>query len=133
MLAATVPELFGASFAALGECVPFDVAAAVMIEQNLDLHVVTRNGAEMSEPLIERIRTRLRAMIPISAEIVAASETPLPAPRGEGGAQRRVRASIQQDLDAMLQMENRTPGLLLLFSDDPFDETVGQRLAICAA
>jgi len=72
MLAATVPELFGASFAALGECVPFDVAAAVMIEQNLDLHVVTRNGAEVSEAVIERIRTRLHAMIPISAEIVVA-------------------------------------------------------------
>src|SRR5437899_7803872 len=96
MRAATVPELFGASFAALGECVPFDVAAAVMIEQNLDLHVVTRHGAEVSEAVIERIRTRLHAMIPISAEIVVASETPLPAPRGEGGAQRRVRAAMQE-------------------------------------
>src|SRR5438270_12186864 len=106
MLAATVPELFGASFAALGECVPFDVAAAVMIEQNLDLHVVTCHGAEVSEPVIERIRTRLRAMIPISAEIVVASETPLPAPRGEGGAHRRVRGAIQQDLAAILQIDN---------------------------
>ena len=133
MLAATVPELFGASFAALGECVPFDVAAAVMIEQNLDLHVVTQHGAELSEPVIERIRTRLHAMIPISAEIVVASETPLPAPRGEGGAQRRVRGAIQQDLAAILQIENRTAGLLLLLRDTPFDETDAQLLEIFAA
>jgi diguanylate cyclase (GGDEF)-like protein len=133
MRAATVPELFGASFAALGECVPFDVAAAVMIEQNLDLHVVTRHGAELSEPVIERIRTRLHAMIPISAEIVVASENPLPAPRGEGGAERRVRGAIQQDLAAILQIENRTAGLLLLLRDDPFDETDAQLLEIFAA
>src|SRR3954447_11702077 len=77
MRATTVPELFRASFAALGECVPFGVAAAVMIEQNLDLHVVMRGSAAMSDGAIERIRTRLRAMIPISAEIVVASENHL--------------------------------------------------------
>ncbi|HYU25568.1 MAG TPA: GGDEF domain-containing protein, partial [Thermoanaerobaculia bacterium] len=82
---------------------------------------------------IERIRTRLRAMIPISAEIVVASETPLPAPRGEGGAQRRVRGAIQQDLAAILQIENRTAGLLLLLRDAPFDETDAQLLEIFAA
>src|ERR1051326_5955649 len=49
MRATTVPELFKAAFAALGECVPFAVAAAVMIEQNLDLHVVMRGSAALSE------------------------------------------------------------------------------------
>jgi diguanylate cyclase (GGDEF)-like protein len=129
MRAATVPELFGASFAALGECVPFDVAAAVMIEQNLDLHVVTQHGAEVSEPVIERIRTRLHAMIPISAEIVVASETQLLA----ATTKPRVSGAIQQDLAAILQIENRTAGLLLLLRDDPFDETDAQLLEIFAA
>ena len=136
MRAATVPELFGASFAALGECVPFDVAAAVMIEQNLDLHVVTQHGAEVSEPVIERIRTRLHAMIPISAEIVVASETQLRVGqallpvqgRGTGKS-----ASPTHDLAAILQIENRTAGLLLLLRDDPFDETDAQLLEIFAA
>ncbi|HEV2719336.1 MAG TPA: hypothetical protein VG323_04895, partial [Thermoanaerobaculia bacterium] len=75
MRVATVPELFQASFAALGECLPFGIAAAVMIEQNLDLHAVTRGDAKMSEAVIERIRARLQAMIPIAAEIVVASES----------------------------------------------------------
>ena len=137
MLAATVPELFGASFAALGECVPFDVAAAVMIEQNLDLHVVTCHGAEVSEPVIERIRTRLRAMIPISAEIVVASETPLEcgghAAAVETKERRHGRRTPEHDLAAILQIENRTAGLLLLLRDDPFDETDAQLLEIFAA
>ena len=133
MRAATVPELFGTAFAALGECVPFDVAAAVMIEQNLDLHLVTRDGAEVNEETIERIRQRLQATIPISAEILVASETPLPAERGEGGAQRRVRGAVQQDLSTILTIENRTAGLLLLLRDTPFDETDAQLLEIFAA
>lgn len=125
MRAASVPELFKASFAALGECVPFGVAAAVMIEQNLDLHLVTRNGAAMSDAVIERIRERLQAMIPISADILVASESTLdgePAP-----------SSVTHDLAAILQIENRTAGLLLLLRDEPFDETDAQLLEIFAA
>jgi len=126
MRAASVPELFKASFAALGECVPFGVAAAVMIEQNLDLHLVTRNGAAMSDAVIERIRTRLQAMIPISADILVASENNL-----ECGGQ--AAAVVDHDLAAILQIENRTSGLLMLLRDTPFDETDAQLLEIFAA
>ena len=125
MRAASVPELFKAAFAALGECVPFGVAAAVMIEQNLDLHAVTRGAAAMSAAVIERIRTRLRAMIPISAEILVASEDHID---GEGPA-----GALDHDLAAILQIENRTAGLLLLLRDAPFDETDAQLLEIFAA
>jgi len=125
MRAASVPELFKAAFAALGECVPFGVAAAVMIEQNLDLHAVTRGAAAMSATVIERIRTRLRAMIPISAEILVASEDHID---GEGPA-----GALDHDLAAILQIENRTAGLLLLLRDAPFDETDAQLLEIFAA
>jgi diguanylate cyclase (GGDEF)-like protein len=146
MRAASVPALFGETFAALSECVPFDIAAAVMIEQNLDLHVVARPGAEwaVNEALIGRIRAKLRTLIPISfdtAEVIVASESPLPAPRGEGGAlrlrsgqaPRRVRGAIQHDIGAILQVENRTAGVLVLLRDTPFDETDAQLLEIFAA
>jgi len=125
MRATTVPDLFKAAFAALGECVPFAVAAAVMIEQNLDLHLVMHGSAPVSEPVIDRIRARLRAMIPISAEIVVASENHLDdnAPA----------AAAEHDLAAILQIENRTAGLLLLLRDAPFDETDAQLLEIFAA
>jgi diguanylate cyclase (GGDEF)-like protein len=126
MRAASVPELFKASFAALGECVPFGVAAAVMIEQNLDLHLVTCNGAAMSDAVIERIRERLQAMIPISADIIVASENSVEC----GG---HAAAVVDHDLAAILQIENRTAGLLLLLRDTPFDETDAQLLEIFAA
>jgi diguanylate cyclase (GGDEF)-like protein len=131
MRAASVPELFGEAFAALGECLPFDVGAAVMIEQNLDLHVVTRHGAEsaVSEELVRRIRAKLRALIPISidtAEVIVASETAL-------DEERHGRRTPDHDLGAILQVENRTAGLLLLLRETPFDETDAQLLEIFAA
>ena len=125
MRAASVAELFRASFGALGDCVPFAVAAAVMIEQNLDLHVVTCNGAAIGDAVMERIRARLQAMIPISAEIVVASEATVDC----GGHA----AAVEHDIAAILQIENRTAGLLLLLRDAPFDETDAQLLEIFAA
>jgi len=136
MRATTVPELFKAAFAALGECVPFAVAAAVMIEQNLDLHLVMHGSAPVSEPVIERIRARLRAMIPISAEIVVASESAISggqAPSPVSGIPTGEGACPPHDLAAILQIENRTAGLLLLLRDTPFDETDAQLLEIFAA
>jgi diguanylate cyclase (GGDEF)-like protein len=125
MRAASVPELFKASFAALGECVPFGVAAAVMIEQNLDLHLVTCNGGAMSDAVIERIRTRLQAMIPISADIIVASENHVECASHV--------TTVDHDLASILQIENRTAGLLLLLRDEPFDETDAQLLEIFTA
>ena len=134
MRAASVPALFGESFAALSECVPFDIAAAVMIEQNLDLHVVARQGAEsaVNEALIERIRTKLCTLIPISfdtAEVIVASEKYLE----RGGRAAALDGAIQHDLGAILQVENRTAGVLVLLRDTPFDETDAQLLEIFAA
>ncbi|HKS21323.1 MAG TPA: GGDEF domain-containing protein [Thermoanaerobaculia bacterium] len=125
MRAASVPELFKASFAALGECVPFGVAAAVMIEQNLDLHLVTCNGAAMDANVIERIRARLQAMIPISADIIVASENHVDCASHA--------TTVDHDLASILQIENRTAGLLLLLRDEPFDETDAQLLEIFTA
>ncbi len=125
MRATTMPELFRTSFAALCECLPFGVAAAVMIEQNLDLHAVTRGGAKMSEAVIDRIRTRLQAMIPISADIIVASESNV-----ECSGQP---AALDYDVATLLQIENRTAGLLLLLRDTPFDETDANLLEIFAA
>src|ERR1041385_6028765 len=137
MRAASVPELFKAAFAALGECVPFGVAAAVMIEQNLDMHAVTCNGAAMNDEIIQRIRVRLQAMIPISADIVVASEDSVEcgghAAAVETEERRHGRRTPDHDLAAILQIENRTAGLLLLLRDTPFDQTDAQLLEIFAA
>ena len=78
MRASSVPELFRESFGALNVCVPFDLAAVVMLEQNLDLHVVARHGAEsaVSDRLIERLRARLRSLLAISFDTADASSPP---------------------------------------------------------
>lgn len=131
MRAASVPELFRAAFAALGDCLPFSVAAAVMIEQNLDLHAVTRDGAAMTEAVMERIRTRLQAMIPIAADIIVASESALPG--GQTPSRTGMSACPPYDLAAVLEIENRTAGLILLLREEPFDETDSQLLEIFAA
>ena len=59
---------------------PFDLAAAVMLESNLDLHVMTRSGFEylIGDRLIERVRLRLQGLIPkefTSADVDANANT----------------------------------------------------------
>jgi len=48
-------DLFAGAFATLFRCVPFDVAVAVMIEQNLDVYISTRVGGDslVDDALIE--------------------------------------------------------------------------------
>ena len=57
-----IADLFVSSFRALDHAIDFDLAAAVMLEQHLDLYVVTREGAAslIGPPLIDSIRRTLR-------------------------------------------------------------------------
>ena len=59
--------LFAGAFATLFRCVPFDVAAAVMIEQNLDFYISTRVGEEalVDDALIASIRAAIESRIPV--------------------------------------------------------------------
>lgn len=104
-------DLFGEAFPTLFKCVPFDVAVAVMLEQNLDLYFSTREGAEalVSEDLVARIRRTLAEAIPVSFEttdVVVKSELHnLPA-----GAR-----GLDHAASALLEQEKRTAGMLLLF------------------
>lgn len=111
--AADLSDLFVASFRALDAVVDFDLAAAVMLEQNLDLYVVTREGAAslVGPPLIVSIRRILEEMVPISIAaadvIVKAERSDLPRRDGSN--------SIAHVAHVMLTVENRTSGLLLLY------------------
>ena len=68
MRAESVADLFARTFAVLHGFLPFDVAAAVMFESNLDLHIVTRAGLEtlINDRFIERVRVHLQSVIPVS-------------------------------------------------------------------
>ncbi|MEA2489206.1 MAG: hypothetical protein QOH21_998, partial [Acidobacteriota bacterium] len=77
--AESVSELFTQAFPALFDCVPFDCAVAVMLEQHLDLYVTTRPSAQtlMTEELVARIRRTLETLIPVSfagTDVIVRSE-----------------------------------------------------------
>ncbi|HET8796620.1 MAG TPA: hypothetical protein VFO89_02970, partial [Thermoanaerobaculia bacterium] len=76
----SVGDLFVRAFSTLHRCVPFDAGAGVMIEQNLDLYLSTRAGAEplVCDELIAGIRATLEELIPVSfetTEVIVKAET----------------------------------------------------------
>ena len=125
----SVGDLFVRAYATLVKCVPFDVAAAVMLEQNLDLYVSTREGADalVDEALIAKIRNALETLIPVSfatTEVVVKAEThTLPAGEAPG---------VNHDASALLQHDRRAAGLLLLARREPFSDREQQILTIFA-
>jgi diguanylate cyclase (GGDEF)-like protein len=123
-------DLFSRALPTLFRCVPFDVGVAVMLEQNLDLYVVTRGDAEafVNDGLVAKIRATLEKLIPLSfenTEVVVKSEShDLPAAEVAGDA-------LRFDAFALLQQEQRTAGLLLLHrADSEFSEGERQILTI---
>jgi diguanylate cyclase (GGDEF)-like protein len=127
----SVSDLFSRAFATLHRCIPFDVAAAVMLEQHLDLYVATRSDARelVGQPLIDRLRQRLEQMIPVSftsTEIIVKSEQhTIPASGGVTG--------IDEDIFELLTQERRTAGMFLVTrSGEPFTQRDRQILAIFA-
>jgi len=129
--AENIGDLFASSFRALDHAIDFDVAAAVMIEQHLDLYVVTREGAAslVGPPLIESIRRTLETMIPVSFAatdvIVKAERSDLPR-HGDGD-------SLANSTHAIISVENRSSGVLLVYRAEPFDEQEQQIVEIFAA
>ncbi|HXH38492.1 MAG TPA: GGDEF domain-containing protein [Thermoanaerobaculia bacterium] len=126
-----IADLFVSSFRALDHAIDFDLAAAVMIEQNLDLYVVTREGAEslVGPPLIESLRRTLEMVIPSSfaaAEVVVKAERS-DLPRHEAGD------SLEHSTHAIITVGNRSSGVLLIYRGKPFDERDQQIVEIFAA
>jgi diguanylate cyclase (GGDEF)-like protein len=113
----TMSELFGAGFRTLCEVLPIDVAVAVAIEQNLYLSISTRPGLQtlVNDALMERMRRALQSRLSLSfasTDVVVRSETrDLP---GNGEV-----ASLPHELSAVLEVENRTSGLLMVFRAAP--------------
>src|SRR5258705_12626990 len=82
-------ELFTASFCALDDCVPFDLAVAVMPETHLDLYVVTREGAAplVNDHLVAVLRQTPAASLPVPfarTDLISRTDAAPPARAGEG-------------------------------------------------
>jgi diguanylate cyclase (GGDEF)-like protein len=125
----SVGDLFARAFATLFGCVKFDVGAAVMIEQHLDLFVSTRAGAEslLDEQLVTRIRGTLETLIPVSftdTEIIVMAES--------HDLESRPSSGVTFTSSALLQHERRTAGLLLIARAEEFSDREQQILAIFA-
>jgi len=129
--AESAAELFNASFRALAGCVPFDLGAAVMLEQHLDLYVVTRAGAAplVNDRLVRVIRKTLDASIPASfadTDVVVKSEAPLPGRAGHGG-------SLEHATHCIIRIARRTAGVVMLFrGGDAFELAERQIVQIFA-
>jgi len=113
-------ELFSQSLNIFHRLVPFDIAAAVMLGSNLDLHIITRSGLEplINEQFIGTVRERLHEVIPAEFTeddvIVKGERNTLP-PRESDG-----RNCLQNVAPAVIRVGNRTAGLLLFFRCDAF-------------
>lgn len=124
-------DLFTSSFRALDHAIDFDLAAAVMVEQNLDLYVVTREGSAslVGPPLIESLRRTLEMMIPVS---FAAADVVVKAERGDL-PRRSEGDSLEYSTHAMITVDNHSSGVLLVYRDEPFGEQETQIVEIFAA
>jgi diguanylate cyclase (GGDEF)-like protein len=127
----SLSDLFDTAFAALFDCVPFDVAAAVMPQQNIDLYIVTRRGAEhlADQRLLSAVKRTMMRLIPVSltnAEIVVRAERhDLPAAGSRSG--------IGHDIATAIREKGKPAGFLLIARPEPFTSQEQQILDIFAA
>lgn len=126
----SVGDLFCRGFETLFRCVPFDVGAAVLLEQNLELFLSAREnaGSLVNDALMAKIRRTLEAQIPVSfasTEIIVHAEHQTLPPNPGGGA--------EFDASALLESEHRPAGLLLLTRNEPFSERDQQILVMFAS
>lgn len=112
-------ELLPRAFNIFHHIVAFDVASAVMLGSNLDLHIMTRAGFEtvINDQFIATIREQLHNVIPASftgGDVVVKTERNTLTPReidGEG---------IEHHAHAVVRVGSRTAGLLLFFRFEEF-------------
>jgi diguanylate cyclase (GGDEF)-like protein len=123
-------ELFARAFSLLSPRVPFDAGLAVMLEQNIHLHISTRRGAEalVSDALIARVRRALEERIPVSfesTEVIVKSEGHELPPSGN-------RCGLRHQVVSLIEQAGRPAGLVLLAREDP-EFSAGERQVLTIA
>ncbi|MGZ4810255.1 MAG: sensor domain-containing diguanylate cyclase [Thermoanaerobaculia bacterium] len=129
----SMAEMFGVGFRTLCDVLQFDVAVAVVLEQNLYLYISTRPDLPplVNDALMDRVRAVLEQKISVSFgstdAIVRAERNDLPCVGPSVTA-------VPHELSAVLEVENRTSGLLVLFRGNrPFGGDDASILTIFSA
>jgi diguanylate cyclase (GGDEF)-like protein len=123
----SLADLFQAAFDSLAGMVEFDLAVAVMLEQNLDAYVSRRAsaGKVFNERLEQQIRDVLQQQLPtslLSTDMVVRSDfADLP---GESKSEE----VLQHKMFTMLRQDYRPAGILLVFRAEGAFQPAEQRL-----
>jgi diguanylate cyclase (GGDEF)-like protein len=131
MQSATASDLVDSSLKTMFETVPFDLGAAVLVEQNLDLHIASRRGIAVEERLVARIRLLMQSDVPGAppdADVVVRSEmTAFPArPAASTSGEPR-------QAWAVLKRSNQPAGLVIVERIEPFAADEARMVEIFAA
>ena len=124
------PGLLTSSIRTLYGCVTFDVGAALMLEQNLDLYAVTRSGAHgvLNDDVIVRMRELVQTIVPVpEIDVIVKSEGGVLPPA-------HIDHALPHEIHIPLHQAGRIAGLLLLFRGGaPFQLSDQQILEIFSA
>ncbi len=111
-------ELFQIGFRLLAGKIGFEIGAAIVLEQTLDIHLSRAEGDErvVSESLIEEIRSLLHDQIPVefipTDAVVRSDAVVLPRHGSASGA-----GIPEYRLQTILHQDNRAAGMLVAFRD----------------
>lgn len=131
-LSQSVADLFRSSFATLSKVLRFDIGAAVILEQNLDAYLWHREGIEnpVSDEFASEVRRILSRLLGVSfgetdlliqANFAGTSDHPV-----EGNC-------FEHSVSTVLHQENRTAGVIVLFSSSKFSPQASGILEVLAS
>lgn len=131
-LSQSVADLFRSSFTTLSRVLRFDIGAAVILEQNLDAYLWHREGIEdpVSDEFASHVREVLSGLLGVSfgetdlliqANFTDASDHPV-----EGNR-------FEHSVSTVLRQENRTAGVIVLFSSTKFPPQASGILEVLAS
>lgn len=131
-LSHSVADLFHSSFSTLSGVLRFDIGAAVILEQNLDAYLWHREGIEdpVSDEFAARVRQVLGGQLGVSfgeTDLLIQGNFAGPALEAPEGDR------FEHSVSTVLRQENRTAGVIVLFSSHPFPSQAAGILEVLAS
>ena len=118
--AETHEELFSKAFRTLSDCLRFDVGIVVLVEQVLDLYVVSRTDTRhlVSDSLIGDLREQLKSILP---GLFSSSEVRCRLDSAELAAREDAPEGALESAHSILEFQGHPLGMLVVYrAGDPF-------------